>query len=247
MCPTLRLRFAGNLADLTGAAQREIELGEPRSVKDAVESVGVPHTEIGRIRVDGVDVGFDALLHDDELVEVAPVGTPVGRAPLEPEPLPTARFVCDVHLGRLAERLRLLGFDTRYRNDLEDDELVTIATGERRWLLTRDRRLLMRSAVTHGCLVRATDPLEQAVEVTTRFDLASEARPFTRCVRCNGLLAQVAKAEIEHRLEPGTKREHDEFVRCRDCGRLYWPGSHRGSLEAFVARILGGRGFGGLK
>ncbi|MGH3441432.1 MAG: Mut7-C RNAse domain-containing protein [Nitriliruptorales bacterium] len=235
----LRLRFEGRLARLAGGAERVIELGEPRSVKDAVESVGVPHTEIGRIRVGGDDVGFDALLSDEAEVAVWPSGSMSDPAPLDPAPRP-ARFVCDVHLGRLAERLRLLGFDTRYRNDLEDDELVEIAADDARWLLTRDRRLLMRAAVTHGCLVRTTDPDEQAVEVAQRFDLAREASPFSRCLRCNGLLEEVAKAAIEHRLQPGTRRDHDEFVRCRDCERLYWPGSHRGPLEAFVSEILDG-------
>lgn len=236
----LRLRFVGNLAHLAGAASREIELGEPRSVKDAVESVGVPHTEIGRIRVDGVDVGFDTLLdEEDAVIDVEPVGSRTDPAPLEPAPLPAPRFVCDVHLGRLAQRLRLLGFDTRYRNDLDDDELVEIACDDRRWVLTRDRRLLMRGVVVHGYLVRATDPSEQTVEVTRRFDLAGEARPFTRCMRCNGRLVAVAKAEIEHRLEPGTRQEHDEFVRCRDCSRLYWPGSHHEPLTSFVTEVLG--------
>jgi uncharacterized protein with PIN domain len=151
--------------------------------------------------------------------------------------LPEPRFVLDVHLGRLAEHLRLLGFDTAYTNDADDHELAAESASAGRWLLTRDRGLLMRAIVTHGYLVRSETPRLQALEVVRRFDLFDEVAPFTRCARCNAGLEPVDKAEIAHQLEPGTRRDHDTFVRCTGCAQLYWQGSHAPALRAFVDEI----------
>ena len=235
------LRFYGDLADLAAAdraGEVQVPVGEPRSVKDAIESCGVPHTEVDLVLVDGRPADFAARLHGGERVTVYPWFAVLEvPSPVRPQPLPAPRFVADVHLGRLAQRLRVLGVDTVYDNDADDVELARLSAQEPRWLLTRDRGLLMRAAVTHGYLVRAHDPEEQAAEVVRRFSLGPSLRPGTRCARCNGLLAPVAKAEILDRLEPGTRRDHDTFLRCRSCRRLYWEGSHTPALRRFVARM----------
>ena len=143
----------------------------------------------------------------------------------------------DVHLGRLAEYLRLLGFDTLYRNDYDDPELAEIAGRERRILLTRDLGLLKRSIVVYGLFVRATDPQQQVIEVLGRFDLFAAIEPFQRCSRCNGRLESVAKAAILHRLQPATSAQHDEFHRCQSCDQLYWKGSHWEHIQQFIAAV----------
>lgn len=238
-----RIRFYGDLADLAWntdrAGEAEVLVARPRSVKDAVEACGIPHTEVDLLLVNGASVDFDALVGPGDRVAVYPAFCTfdvdaVSR--VRPAPLPP-RFVLDVHLGRLAELLRLVGFDSWYGNDVADDELAMRARDDRRWLLTRDRGLLMRRTVTHGYLVRATEPRAQVLEVARRFRLSPELAPFTRCARCNGRLEAAPKNEVAHRLEPATRTAHDDFARCADCGQVYWRGTHAAALERLVAEV----------
>lgn len=212
-----------------------------QTVKDVVEALGIPHTEIDLVLVDGTPVGFVDRPPPGSRMSVYPVFETLDVGPvnrLRPEPLRHPRFVLDVHLGRLARNLRLLGFDTAWAADHDDAELADQSATEHRILLTRDVGLLKRAAVRHGAWIRATDPDQQTIEVLDRFDLRARARPFTRCLRCNGELEDVAKEDIAHRLPPATRREHHHFRRCRSCGQLYWPGSHRGVLAERVERWL---------
>jgi uncharacterized protein len=235
----IEVRFYGDLTDLADGPVVVAPMGEPRSVKDLVESLGVPHPEVAVLLVDGRPVGFDHLVRGGERVAVYPpfhdidlAGTPT----VAPEPI-VPRFVLDVHLGTLTRRLRLLGFDCWYRNDTDDAELARVAVDEQRILLTRDRQLLMRRVITHGYCPRSTDPDTQALEVVRRYGLAEQARPHSRCVNCNGLLAAVAKVEVVDQLPPLTREAFDDFARCDDCDQVYWPGSHLEAVESFLERV----------
>ena len=212
------------------------------SVKDMIESLGVPHTEIGLIVADGRPVTFSHIVRDGDRISVYPEFVDIelpASLRLQP-PLPRdIRFVVDANLGRLARYLRLIGFDTLYRNDYDDAEVATISAAENRILLTRDRTLLRRGIIRHGYFVRADKPLEQLREVVMRFDLADRIRPFARCIRCNGTLERVEKEKIVERLEPKTKRYYSDFLICRDCGQIYWRGSHYRRAMAMVETILG--------
>ena len=236
----IQLRAYAELVDLVGASEFEVPFGQPRSVKDLVESVGIPHPEIGLLLVDGTAVDFDHLLIGGERVAAYPPFCeliPADEAYLWPPPPEPRRFVLDVHLGTLARRLRLLGFDSWYRTDTDDAELARIAVDEQRILLTRDRELLMRRVIRHGYCPRSDDPDEQALEVVRRYGLAERRAPLSRCVRCNGELADVHKAEVAAQLPPRTRRAFDTFARCRDCGQLYWPGSHVEAVNGFLERV----------
>lgn len=235
------IRFYGDLAEIASNADRDgqahVPVERPRSVKDAIESCGVPHTEVDLVLVDGCSVSFGAQVEGGSRVSAYPPFLRLDVPSLvRPASLDEPRFALDVHLGRLAERLRILGFDTLYGNDLDDDDLEALSVGGPRWLLTRDRGLLMRRTITHGYLVRSSDPQEQALEVVRRFRLGDEIAPFTRCARCNGVVGPVDKEEVLDRLEPATRAEHDTFTQCRDCGQVYWPGTHLSALRAFVER-----------
>ncbi|MEM4724977.1 MAG: Mut7-C RNAse domain-containing protein, partial [Candidatus Hadarchaeum sp.] len=148
-------------------------------------------------------------------------------------------FVLDTHLGRLASYLRMLGFDTLYRNDYSDDELARISHDEKRILLTRDVGLLKRSVVTYGYFVRNTDPRKHLVEVMERFKLGKLVQPFRYCLKCNGLLIPVQKESVLDRLLPDTARYYDEFHLCQGCGQVYWKGSHYRRMQDFIAQVLG--------
>jgi hypothetical protein len=186
-------------------------------------------------------VGWSYRLCDGDRIAAYPMFETLDITPLlrvRPEPLRQPRFILDTHLGRLAAYLRLLGFDALYRNDAGDEALAATAAAERRILLTRDRGLLKRGQVTHGYCLRTTDSRRQLAEVVRRFDLSGAARPFTRCLRCNGLLAPVPKEAVLDRLPPLTRRNYDEFGRCETCGKVYWKGPHYDRLRSLVAESL---------
>jgi len=217
-------------------------------VKDAIESLGVPHTEIDLILVDGVSVGFDRRLRGGERVAVYPEFerfdiTPIHR--LRPAPLREPRFVADIHLGTLARYLRLLGFDTRYGNELVDDaELAELTSREKRVLLTRDVGLLKRKVVERGQWLRSRDPEQQVEEVVAALHLQRAITPFTRCMACNGVLAAVARADVEGLVPPRAFRRFRAFKQCVDCRRVYWRGTHFARLQRLVAKVRSGVGRG---
>lgn len=241
------IRFYAELRDFLAPQHRSGHVRhafrEPGSVKDAIESHGVPHTEVELILANGRSVGFDHQVADGDRISVYPVFEALDVSSLvrlRASPLRDPRFVLDVHLGTLARRLRLLGFDCRYERDARDEALVAISTGEGRILLTRDMGLLKRKVITHGTFVRATDPREQVREIVRRFQLAGRISPFSRCISCNGLLEDVPKSEVEGQLPPMTRQLYHEFRRCRACRRIYWRGAHHARLAALIAEACGG-------
>ena len=241
----VRFRFFAELADLlttpddAGVVVRTFD--EAPSVKDQIEACGVPHTEVDLVMVNGASVGFDYRLRHGDLISVYPAfrSLDIGDFTLvRPPPLPELRFLVDINLGKLARLLRLLGFDAALDGSIDDAELVELAADDSRILLTKDRPLLKRAAVSHGYLVRAVRPTDQAVEVVRRFDLRSAVEPFVRCIECNGGLATVEKADIDHLLEPLTRRYFNEFRQCVECDRVFWRGSHHERLARTVEEVL---------
>ncbi|MBW3623968.1 MAG: Mut7-C ubiquitin/RNAse domain-containing protein [Armatimonadetes bacterium] len=214
--------------------------GHP-SVKDRIEAAGVPHPEVDLLLVNGVSADFSTLLHDGDRVSAYPRFRRIDVAAItrvRPPPLEEPRFVLDIHLGQLAEYLRLLGFDARYRNDFHDETLARISHDEARILLTKDRGLLKRGPVVHAYYVRNSDPKRQVVEVLRRFALFDSLAPFRRCLHCNGALERVEKEAVLDRLEPKTRLYYDAFSRCPECDRLYWKGSHHERMQRFVEWVL---------
>jgi hypothetical protein len=239
------VRAYAELNDFLAPAERGTTVCRPfrshQTVKDIIEALGIPHTEVDLVLANGQSVGFShrpscgARLAVYPVFESLDIG-PVGR--VRPTPLRDPRFVVDVNLGRLARLLRLVGFDVRYDRHFDDDALVDIGEEEQRIVLTRDRRLLKRGRVAHGLFVRADRPLDQIVDVLRRLDLGRRVAPFTRCLRCGGLLAEVSKADVLDQLKPLTRQHYDDFARCGDCGQVYWNGSHHRRLEELIGTIL---------
>ncbi|WP_455374894.1 Mut7-C RNAse domain-containing protein [Kaarinaea lacus] len=238
------IRFYEELNDFLPPERRKksftYEVSQPGSIKDLIESLGVPHTEIDLILVNSQSVDFNYLVQNNDRISVYPVFEALDISPiikLRPKPLRKSRFVLDTHLGRLAAYLRMLGFDTLYRNDYDDKTLANISVNEHRILLTCDVRLLMRKIITHGYYVRERNPKKQLLEVLSRFDLFTAQRPFTRCMHCNGEIKQVQKELIEHRLMPRTRENYEDFWQCGNCGKIYWQGSHFQRMQQLIEKL----------
>ena len=216
----------------------ERSLSEKTSVKDVIESCGVPHPEVDLILVNGEPVDFGHAIAGEADIELYPVEKQVTR--FKQQRLQTAsvkRFVADGHLGKLTRNLRLLGFDIAYDPQAQDPQLLSVMESENRALLTRDRHLLMHAVVQTGYCPRSQNSDEQTVEVIRRFDLFGSFAPFSRCLRCNARLRQVSKAEVIERLEPLTKSYYEQFRRCTGCGQIYWAGSHFSKLQKRLQEI----------
>jgi uncharacterized protein with PIN domain len=248
--PKTYIRFYAELNDHLPAHQQyqmvEKTLITPTSAKDFLESFGVPHTEVDLILVNGVSAGFDRLVQPGDRVSVYPVFESFDIAPevrVRPQPLRDPKFVLDVHLGRLAAYLRMLGFDAWYRSRATDKELAEVSASQRRILLTRDRGLLKRSQVTHGYWLRLSDSRRQLTEVVGRFDLARMIQPFTRCMACNAPLADIPKDRVRGLIPPRAAESYEEFRRCPDCSRIYWKGSHYRRMESWIRELRDRRGW----
>jgi len=243
---TSTFRFYAELNDFLPSEKRQRVIGyEFRgnpAVKDAIEALGVPHTEVDVVLVNGCSVDFAYHLRLGDRVAVYPVFESLDITPLvrlRHRPLRRTAFLTDVHLGKLTRLLRMLGVDTAQSDALEDAQIVTTAVKEARIILTRDRQLLKHSAVTHGYWVRSTQPLEQAREVVRRFDLSSQVQPFRRCLSCNGLLSPVDKQDVLPRIPPKTALWQDDYYVCADCNKLFWRGTHFPKLQSMIECVLG--------
>ena len=242
---SVALRFYAELNDFLRDANKQkrfqIELNRRTSVKDLIESLGVPHTEVEVILANGISVDFSYIVQDSDDLSIYPMFESVDVSPvlkLRDAPLRESRFVLDCHLGRLARYLRQFGFDTLYRNDYTDDELAETSARDHRILLTRDRSLLKRSIITHGYFIREFDPRKQLDEVIKRFDLRRQIIPFGRCTRCNGIVERIDKGTVEHQLEPKTRLYFDDFWQCTSCKQIYWEGSHVKHMIALTDEVL---------
>lgn len=208
------------------------------SIKDSIEALGVPHTEVDLIIVNGNSVGFDYHVQDSDEALVYPVLNDVDISnKVKLREKPEHIFIVDVNLGKLAKLLRMCGFDAIYSNSYTDYDVAQSADKENRIVLTRDRRLLKQRIITHGYWLRSADPDQQIYEVLKRFDLFSIVKPFNRCLECNGLIKPVEKEEILNQLEPKTIQYFDEFYQCQGCKRIYWKGSHYEHMSKVLDKI----------
>lgn len=243
--PPVALHFHGWLKELTKRTKRSdnllrYSLTRRTSIKDLIESFGVPHTEVGRIQVDQEIVTFHHIIGNQSKVEIFPLYPPVNvltPSTLRPYPLPAIRFIVDINVGKLAGKLRMAGFDTLYNPQWNDTDLANISDEQQCILLTRDIMLLKRKKVTFGHLVREIHPKKQLAEIISYYGLSDNIKSFTRCMRCNGLLIPVAKENIQEQLEPLTRKYYQTFHRCTSCFQIYWSGSHRNAMVRDLKQV----------
>ncbi|MES2152206.1 MAG: Mut7-C RNAse domain-containing protein [Pseudomonadota bacterium] len=239
---TAQFRFYEELNDFLAPARRgrsfSCACARAATVKHMVEALGVPHTEVELVLVNGASVGFEHRLGDGDRVAVYPKFETFDISALlrlRARPLRSLRFVADVHLGGLARLLRMAGFDTIWERQLDDAYIASLSLASGRIVLTRDRDLLKRRCITHGCYLHALKPAQQFRELAERLDLAASARPFTLCLECNTVLHPVDKAEVAGQLPPAVREHHTEFQTCDGCHRVFWKGRHWQHMQAMLA------------
>ena len=242
---TANFRFYEELNDFLAPERRRLAFDCPcaqsATVKHMIEALGVPHTEVELVLVNGESVGFGRMLQHGDRVAVYPKFEAFDIRPLlrvREQPLRDLRFVADAHLGGLARLLRMAGFDTLYDNNFDDGEIAAIAAQQQRIVLTRDRELLKRRAITHGCYLHTLKPAQQLRELFERLDLAASVRPFTLCLHCNVPLHPVAKALVLERIPPRARAFYDNFSTCDACRRVFWQGSHWQRMRALLDDVV---------
>ena len=236
-------RFYEELNDFLPENKRKVPFettvnGNP-AVKDVIESFNVPHTEVDLVLVNGVPKEFDYKVRDGDVISVFPVFELLNISGLKKSgrSLRTTKFILDVHLGKLARYLRFLGFDSYYRNDLDDDEIIRLSVSDKRIILTRDKGILKNGSVTHGYYVRNQKPPDQLQEIIDKFDLKEKIKPFSRCSSCNGRIKKVSKQSVIEHLKPLTIRHFNAFFQCTGCKNIYWEGSHFEKLSKWIQRL----------
>lgn len=244
MSKPVTLRFFAELNDFLPAHKRHSAFGcdikKTRSVKDLIESLGIPHIEVDLIIVNQQSVDFSHQIEGGEQIRIYPANCQPAITPLlhnQPPPLANPRFVLDVHLGQLANYLRMLGFDTLYRNDYDDPTLAEISASEQRILLSCDIKLLTRKQVVYGYFVRSRKPSQQILEVSRHYRLNRYPQTLDRCINCNGIIHAVNKQDILDQLLPLTRKHYDEFFQCDSCHKIYWEGSHYQKIQSQIEKF----------
>jgi uncharacterized protein with PIN domain len=240
----IHFRFYEELNDFLPEEKRKVRFTynyiDRTSVKDIIESLGIPHTEVDMILVNGNSVGFDYLISDGDVISVYPLFESLNISDvqrLRPKPLRNPNFIADVHLGKLARYLRMMGFDVLYKNNYKVDDIVKFSLEEKRTILTKDRELFKRNDVTHGYWVRSSKVNEQVVEIIKRFDLKKLIKEFTRCIECNSVLRSISKKEILNKLPPKVSESQKSFSVCPSCNKFYWKGTHHQQMLSFIQTI----------
>jgi len=212
-----------------------------RSIKDMIEALGVPHTEIDLILVNGNSVDFNYILQDEDRVSVYPVFESLNITDvtlLRKIPLRRNKFIADINLGNIIKYMRVLGLDLYYDPLLSTREIIEISKRENRVILTKSRKLLKFKDVSHGIFIRPGTTTEQIRRIIYYLDIKDKIKPFSRCLRCNTLLNIVLKEKILDRIPPKTKEFCDEYVQCQSCDKIYWKGTHFSNMKKVVRQIL---------
>ena len=238
-------RFYAELNDFLPNERKQkaftYQLKTPVTISEAIESLNVPLSEIDLVLINSKPAEMNQTLHENDYISVYPVFESFDISSVSnnhKKPLRTTRFILDAHLGKLAKYLRMLGFDTLYRNDYEDSEIIAIARQEKRIILTRDKPLLKSKEVEHGYYVRATEKHEQLTEVVQKFDLYNQFRSFSRCMTCNSELIPKKKEEVIHKIDPETAGIFNEYFFCPTCDKVFWKGSHFERMEKLILSLF---------
>ena len=242
--PWVNLTFHNDLQMLLKKSHEgkmvEYALERRASLKDIIESQGIPHTEVAQILLKNIELGFGFIPGGGEAIDILPFSEEISvftSTLLRPQPICSLKFMVDINVQKLARNLRLIGFDTTLVPVMRLVEIGNVATNQQRILITRNRELLKCNTVIHGHLLRSENHVIQLQETVKLYKLKLHIKPFSRCMACNGDLISVAKQDITHRLEPLTQKYFNTFKCCNDCEKIYWQGSHHKQMLQLIAEV----------
>jgi len=142
-------------------------------------------------------------------------------------------FAADRTLGKLAKWLRILGFDTNIEIDVPTDRFYSHLEKDR-IVLTRTEAIKKQLRATQRLVFITSNHLDlQLKQVITEIGIClADTRPFSRCIRCNVPIVDAAPVDVCSLIPDYICETHNEFRKCLQCNRIFWPGSHtRRSLE----------------
>jgi len=243
--PEAQVRCYAELSDNLPARQRCTEssfsLEGETTVAELIAALEISSSDVDLILLNGHSVSLDAQVHAGDRVALYPVFESFDISStqlIRSRPLRVPRFLLDVHLGKLAALLRMVGVDAAYQNHAQDEDLIRQSLSENRVLLSRDRALVTDHRLVRAHAIRSGVPEEQLVDVVGRFQLQELLEPFSRCLKCNSLLIAVPREEVFDFLPPRVRESQTVFHRCPSCLRVYWPGTHQDRMSTFIRRIL---------
>ena len=243
--PKAIFRFYEELNDFLPKKRRkkdfQVDFKGRRSVKDMIEALGVPHTEIDLILVNGKSVDFAYVLQGGNRISVYPVFETLNIenvTRLRKVPLRKTKFMADIHLGDIVKYMRALGFDVYFNPSLSSRKLIEISKRENRVILTKSRKLLKFKEVTHAIFIRPGTTAEQIKRILDCLDIKDSIKPFSRCLRCNNIVKNISKDSIEDRIPPKTKALCDQYTYCKFCDKIYWKGTHFIKMNKAIDQIL---------
>jgi uncharacterized protein with PIN domain len=238
-------RFYEELNDFLPKRRRKtdfrVDFKRRRSVKDMIEALGVPHTEIDLILVNGKSVDFAYVPKDGDRISVYPVFESLNIenvTRLRKVPLRKTKFIADIHLGDIVKYMRALGFDVFFNPSFSSRKIIDISKMENRIILTKSRRLLKFKEVTHAIYIRPGTTAEQIKRILDYLDIKDSINPFSRCLRCNSVVKSVPKESIADRIPPKTKEFCDQYTYCKFCDKIYWNGTHYIKMNKAIDHIL---------
>ena len=125
-----------------------------------------------------------------------------------------------------------MGFDTTFEIEvpaglfyehLEKDRIVLTRTGT-----------IKRQFSDHRLVFVTSNYLDvQLKQVIAELGIRpADTRPFSRCIHCNIPIVDADPDDVCGFIPDYIYEIHDEFHKCMQCNRIFWPGSHtKRSLE----------------
>ena len=142
-------------------------------------------------------------------------------------------------LGTLAKKLRMLGIDTSYHNNITEESLLAAALKENRIVLTRKTAFPISNKAIPVLLILDNNPKNQLRQTVSHFKInRNMIVPFSKCISCNKELIPLEKDLAEGKVADCVFNTTDSFTTCPACEKIYWAGTHLQNMKIFINNIF---------
>lgn len=147
------------------------------------------------------------------------------------------RFVVDTMLGKLARWMRILGYDTIYYHEIDENKILR-GIREGRIFLTRNNKWKRLVPQDQLVFIGHNDPKNQIKEVMAGLNLRPDPDIILeRCTICNQKLDDTPADEAEAKIPEYVLNRYKKFLRCPVCNRIYWGGTHREKMIEEINKL----------